>query len=355
MRDLPLCMEILSFSNTDLKFFVDLLHSKGVMAYHRFEALIQAFKQLAEFDQLQGKDMSQHPYVYSTTTIIEFHHFLLGAYFAFDLALKYLQNPNPDMPGGFKMCYQHTATLWRICHSSILREHLALLNGAGLLDGCSITSAQVAVMAGSSRGTDPTVENKSDSTAETSNPHPEGDADDDGMHESTNVEIHALEGDPTNEPEPLDLGLLVLRWFRLHVSHFAALDGLLSFFHGQPLAGKTVRICLLAVRSLQQHEAEWEPVLERVLKDDFALSDRIPEAINIICAEVAQHNTEGSSLRPSIFRHFYDKDSKHFMCCNNAVHCEMALAYLIKNFGAAKSKADLTWFHVCLSLCFFCL
>jgi hypothetical protein len=146
-------------------------------------------------------------------------------------------------------------------------------------------------------------------------------AEDDCMHENINGEIHALGGDPTNDPEPLDLALLVLRWFRLHVSHFAALDDLLSFFHGQPLAGKTVRIHLLAVRSLLPHTAEWELVLQRVLKDDFALRNRIPEAINIICTEIA------NILDP---RHCHPPFSGISMTKTPSISCAVSMLFIVK-------------------------
>ena len=138
--------------------------------------------------------------------------------------------------------------------------------------------------------------------------------------------------------------------FRLHASHFTALDGLLSFFQDKPLTDKTVHIRLLAVRSLSPLEVEWEPILHRVLQN-YTVNFRSSEITDIICAEINRCNT--LPFR-TIFNHFSNRDSKNLMRCSSAVHCESALAYLINNFDdtISKSNADFGWFKVCFLLFF---
>jgi hypothetical protein len=144
-----------------------------------------------------------------------------------------------------------------MCHSSVLREHLAVLHCVRLLNNCIITPATTA---GSVPETDP------------ENP----DLADDCMKEGTDSEMQALTGSPTNAPVQLvDLSLVVLQVFRLHTSHFMALDTLLIFFQGQPLADKVVHICLFAVRSLKPLKVKWEPVLRRADKAQRVLSVQI--------------------------------------------------------------------------------
>jgi hypothetical protein len=98
------------------------------------------------------------------------------------------------------------------------------------------------------------------------------------MKEGMDSEMQALVGG-------LDLSLVVLRVFHLHSSHFTALDGLFTFFQGQPLADKTVRIHLLTMRSLNPLEAEWKPVLHHALLSP-RLTAHASNITTIICAEI---------------------------------------------------------------------
>jgi hypothetical protein len=319
--------KILSLTDIDIRCLVSLLCQNGVLVDHKFDALIDVFRQLAEFDQIQDQDRMQYPHVYSRATIVEFHHFLLAIYYAFDYALNYFRKPDPTSRDiDFETCYKYAATFWRMCHSSVLREHLAVLHRAQLLNDCIITRAAT-----------PGFAHETDSATE-EDPDPA----DDCMKEGTDSEIQALTGNPTNAPVQLqDLSLMVLRVFRLHISHFTALDTLLVFFQGRSLANKTVHIRLLAVRSLIPLKAEWEPVLLRAFKVSTLLTKRVPEITGIICAEI---NRRKISMPNAIFKHFFDEDSKNVMRCATAVHCEIALAYLITNFGHAKSNIDFDWF-----------
>jgi hypothetical protein len=338
-RDLPLCMEILSLTSVDVQFLVGLLREKGVQVDpgYNFNALIKVFRQLAEFDQMKDQmkqNTAQYPQVYTRATIIEFHHFVLAIYYAFDFALNYLRSPDPSSKDvDFEMCYKFAAIFWRMTHSSIFREHLTVLNRAQLLDDYIITT-RVAGSAPAAAPEDPAA--------------PEDSAAEADLKEGTDSEMQALTGGPTDRPtDKQDVSLIIMRVFRLHASHFTALDGLLSFFQDKPLTGKTVRIRLLAVRSLLPIEEEWEPILSRV-----SLNYRLSEIKDIICAEIKRYNTLPF---PTIFNHFSNKDSKNLMRCSSAVHCESALAYLIINFDDAisKSNVDFDWFKVCFLLFFF--
>jgi hypothetical protein len=325
-------MEILLLTDVDLKFLASLLCDKGVPvgSVYKFDALIKVFRQLADFDHLQDQNSAQYPHVYSCATVVEFHHFLLVIYYAFDFALNYLRTPDPTSKDtDFQTCYKYAATFWRMCHSSILREHLAVLHRTQLLNNCIIITR--AATAGFANETD---------LAAAAVPDPA----DDRMKEGTDSEMQALVGPPTDAA--VDLSLLVLRVFCLHTSHFMALDGLLTFFQGQPLANKAVHIRLLAVRPLEPLEAEWEPVLHRVFEISPQLTACASNIKTIICVEIAQRKIASSS---TIFKHFFNRDSKNLMHCATAVHCEIALAYLITNFGDAisKSNTDLDWFKVC--------
>jgi hypothetical protein len=167
---------------------------------------------------------------------------------------------------------------------------------------------------------------------------------DDHMKEGTDSEMQALVGRLTDAA--VDLSLLVLRVFRLHTSHFMALNGLLTFFQGQPLANKAVHIRLLAVQPLEPLVAEWEPVLHRTFKISPRLTAHASNIKTIICVRKLP-NVKSHHLAP--FSNTFDRDSKNLMCCATAVHCEIALAYLIINFGDAisKSNTDFDWFKVC--------
>jgi hypothetical protein len=97
-----------------------------------------------------------------------------------------------------------------------------------------------------------------------------------------------------------ELGLLVLRWFHLHVSHFTALDGLLLCLQGKPLSEKRVHIHLLAVRALPKDTTHWKPVLSRAMEPLYIV-DQLEHAVEIICAEILKQET---SDKFSIFKHF---------------------------------------------------
>ena len=45
---------------------------------------------------MEDQNKAQYPQVCTRATIVEFHHFLLVVYYAFDFALNYLRAPDPS-------------------------------------------------------------------------------------------------------------------------------------------------------------------------------------------------------------------------------------------------------------------
>ena len=230
-------------------------------------------------------------------------------------------------------------------HSSILREHLTVLHCAQLLKDYIIATR------GAGSALDLAAERKADSALE-DKAIPAAEADpDDCVKEGTDSEMQALTDGPMDGPTDnlSDASLIILWMFRLHASHFTALDGLLSFFQDKPLTDRTVHICLLTVRSFRPFEVEWEPVLHRVFQN-YTVNHRSSEITDIICAEL----TDVAPYHFASFSITLPTEIPRISCAVPPLESAQALAYLINNFDNAisKSNIDFDWFKVCFLLFF---
>lgn len=266
--------------------------------------------------------------IHNNNTYIEFHHLIYAVITGYCHAvrsLKYLNKENLENPHLPKSKKTATKTvqllgfvLWKITCSSIFSQHMFFLNRAGFI-----------------RAPQPLpIETGSD-----------GDMDDSLMSdEAMEEEEQILEGAGGKEdqyvsqiPDSQKHALLLVRWTRLLVDHFSSLDYLTRYVGKR--ATMPVRIHLLAVSMASNPlTVPWNRVLDNALQRGHPLSSKeriekaIMDRINLMnkvtsadgVASVDNWLHVGSRTR------FNTKS----VTLRSNVHCEAALAALIKHFQA---------------------
>lgn len=305
--DLALCDEFLAspqtwgildtymktnLSETDLESRVD----------PEFKALRKAMQEVHAFHN-SGVDPSNSkppsPSLYSPATITDFHHLLLCILSGFRYFLEQLSTATPggqDRRDMYQLAWLFTFLLWRVAHSSILREHLALLHSVNLL----------LPRAGSTE----------------SRP---GDA-----KENPDWEHHPTEDDMAGIPQDAeddDMGLTFLRWIRLLVSHVTALE-MLSLFSKQ----KKIHVKLIELRPADiEEKVPWRPVLKKALGTDEAYLEKV---VHVLVKFISQP-AEGGKQRTDFLKHF----EVEIMRVTGVLHCESVLVALIRYLRLARAVA----------------
>jgi hypothetical protein len=280
-----------------------------------FASLRSAFSELDSFRNSGEKDNSQSPSLYTRATVVDFHYLLLTVLAGYRAGLRQLaDNSSPQSSDDYDGAWLFTFLLWRIAHSSILREHLAFLHKAGLLSRLADDVVSGTVDFGMEKGG--------------------AEADDVGEEaaEVTDQEMSfmLLHVEPTNARQQPDMGLVVLRWIHLLVCHITALETLSLFFRREVLGDTKLNIQVVTLRPTPVEQTPWKPVVQRALQSQAPfLYDRYDKIITILadCIQESQRNMEGR--KP--FHYF----TEEVMQVTGNVHCGAALACLVKCSTAA--------------------
>lgn len=257
-------------------------------------------------------------------TCIEFHQLLIALLFTYSKSLSQLvilsdSAEKKTKVNAFVEVWNMSHLLWRIAYSRTLRHHLMVLHRSGL----------ISVPVESGRNTYEGFFNFTGLTSpETQSPSSD-----------ENPEENSLSGDEpdVDDMNNLNMGTQIgevvtvyLRWIRLQVTHFVALQIISSFFQKHPKSGrphkKYVDISLLAVRPPSHIVNTWETLIKDLSTNKFDAEGVITHIKNE--ADSAQRMGTASlyGRSGSILSKF---SSPHFQH-RAAVHCEAALAALAK-------------------------
>jgi hypothetical protein len=313
-RDIPLCDALLA---SDVVF-------KVLTAYIRiqfpdlplefeFGTLRSAFERLRKFHNSGERDMSKCPSLYTKDTAVEFHYLLVTALAGYKAALKCFGSPTDEnnvryTPEHYNHAYMFVHLVWRIAHSSILREHLAFLHTARLLF----------IEDGSAPGGGSQHVSEKGAATETVDEVTDLEGSDVVEQEMTATMLHtSLASDGSR-----DLGIAILRWLRLLVSPITAVETMsLSCMRIQH--GCSIRIQLVDLAPVKCAQFEWKPVMRRALGLHADLKDIIPAVIAVI-----EERTKAGlgPAKNTQLRHFGHQASETE---KGVPHCEVVAACLI--------------------------
>jgi hypothetical protein len=194
-----------------------------------------------------------------------------------------------------------TFLLWRIAHSSILRLHLTFLHAAELL-----------FLDNAHRGGDgfgletETVDGGPEVTDQ----------------EMSVIQLHATSTGKHQQPG----GVVFLRWIHLLVSDLTVLE-ILSLFlsHGTPSHMK-VHVHTVALLPSTPDKALWKPVIECALHSQGPL---LLGHYDKVIATLTGHIKRGKENTDTLT--FYHNFTEQVMAVTGFVHCEAALACLVKH------------------------
>jgi hypothetical protein len=307
-RDIPLCDALLA---SDGVFDILKAYARTQFPHlpleFKFGTLRSAFERLRKFHNSGETDMSKCPSLYTKDTAVEFHYLLVTAVAGYKATLQCLGSPTDGnnvryTTEQYNNAYMFVHLLWRIAHSSILREHLTLLHAARLLS----------IADGSGRGGGSNHVSEKGAAAATVD-----EVTDVVDQEMTATQVHA-----SNSDGLLDLGIAILRWLRLLVSPITAVETMsLSCIRVQP--GCSIRIQLVDLAPVKCAEFEWKPVIGRALRLDPNLKDLTPAVVAII--EERSKAGLGPAKRTQL-RQFCDQMSATE---RGVPHCEIVTACLI--------------------------
>lgn len=313
-RDLPLCYALLhSASKSDVFPILQISLSRtkipDLPLGFNFNTLRAALKALEAFHDSQGEDMSNCPPLYTKDTAVEFHYLLLTVLSEYHSTIHILGQPDKGLTSKqYSTGYLFIFLLWRIAHSSILREHLAFLNAAGLL------SIFFQTKPGSGPAeTQTKAQHKSAGSGQ--------DADADAVDQELNATLHAK---PSMARQATDLGIATLRWLRLLVCPITALETIsLACIHSKHRNTKIeIRIVDLTPVG-REDEFDWTSVLSDALLSKPELS--LPQALDKI-RKTIKDGFQGSPLR-STLRQF--TSGSQIVRESGVTHCELAAVSLI--------------------------
>ncbi|KAM6490946.1 hypothetical protein JOM56_010248 [Amanita muscaria] len=261
---------------------------------------------------------------YTADSYVEFHQLLLAILFGYEKALNNLKSHeagSSSIVGAATEVWNLTHFLWRIACSRMLRYHLAVLKFGKLLVIPTFSAKSIyhrqTVTHQNNPGTDTSTEEDPVAVA---------------------VDEEPDEGDIANlnmgEENP-DVALVFLRWFRLHVTQFIALNNI-SAFCARSASRFTLNISLLAVRSPPQSNISWEEAIQELASlhppgvngtfNAKASIDFIKKKVNI------------RSIGREPFKSL-PQFSKPCFALPGTVHCEAALASLSKYSEQAAAGA----------------
>ena len=260
-RDIPLCDALLASDGVfDLLTNYTRTQFPDLPSEFNFGTLRGAFEQLRRFDSSGAVDMSKCPSIYTKDSAVEFHYLLLTAIAVYKAVLRCLGSPNDEKGVRYTIqdydgAYMIVHLLWRIAYSTILREHLSVLQTAGLF------------IVYYTSGTDATRLTR-DGVVDLEDP-------DVVDEEMTATQLRDKSG-------LLDVRIAILRWLRLLVSPVTAIETIsLSCIHREH-ENPTFKIQLVDLVPVQCNKFEWGPVLERALWLDPQLNSCVPEVIEIV-------------------------------------------------------------------------
>ena len=357
-RDIPLCNTLLTLDMSIFDVIATFLTDVGLKLDGRFDALLKAFQQLSDFHRSSG-NMADCPAVYTSKTAMEFHYLLIGTIRGFMHALRSFdatKSAGPNSGQGALLLVMHnvswkfTHLLWRISHSSILREHLSYLAAVNLLQlrsndgGDDVNNAE--------------PDDDGGHGAENVNPTNDGghgvdNVDPDSNNNLKDDEAEANEAAQDSGPEiPLlraasgDIALVFVRWTRLLISHITALDTLLLFLQRKSLREKVLRIHMLAVRPPKKLNLRWVNFLRTVLpaaKEGKIAVDN-DDIITTIALHITKYKQEHPEDKKSIFWRCSHEDSANqnewVATVSPPIHCEVALALLLTDLKSAKTDQE---------------
>ena len=247
--------------------------------------------------------MKNCPCVYTSETAMEFHYLLLGTIAGYKNMLTFLNIPpkHSDLNIIYNVSWRLTHLLWRISHSSILREHLAFLTTTELL--------------------------KLDDNVQKCDVHDAAkvDVDEIDVQEVVHQELMALN---TIHQKHGDIALSFVRWIRLLISHVTALDILLLFLQHETLKHKKLHIHMIAVRVPKKFSLPWVNILQRAVPLD---EQQLSEVVQQIYKYTQEYTMANPNNKKSIFFRFKNDGDmpKWIMNVIGTVHCELALAFLL--------------------------
>jgi hypothetical protein len=306
-RDIPLCDALLA-SDGVFDLLMNYMHTQfpDLPSEFNFGILRSAFEQLRRFDSSGETDMSKCPSIYTNDSVVEFHYLLLTVLAGYKAGLEMLgtqcdvtghEDQPPYQPEDYDLTWMFTFLLWRIAHSSILQFHLTFLHATKLL---SLDDARLGDCVGLE------TDNVDTETAD---------------QEMSIIQLHAMSTSKHQQPE----GLAFLCWLHLLVSDLTVLENLSLFFsHGAPSCMK-VHVHAIALPPTSTDKALWQLVIERALHTQAPLLYRhYDEIITTLVDRIktGQEHTHAFTF----YRHFTEQG----MAVPGSVHCEAALACLVK-------------------------
>jgi hypothetical protein len=308
MRDIPLCDALLA-SDGIFDFLTASTRTQfpDLPLNFNFGTLRSAFEQLRRFGSSGETDMSKCPCIYTKDSAAEFHYLLLTAIAVYKAVLRCLGSPN-DAKGvrytiqDYDGAYMIVHLLWRIAHSAILREHLSVLQTAGLfvIYYTSGTDAMRFTRDGVVDLEDPDVVDE----------------------EMTATQLCDKSG-------LLDVGIAILRWLRLLVSPLTAIETISLSCIRREHENTTFEIQLVDLAPVQCNKFEWGPVLEHALRLDPQLNSCVPEVIEIVDEQAK------ASLGPALRTHLWEFGGQDFVTETGVPHCELVTATLLRHLVRA--------------------
>jgi hypothetical protein len=262
--------------------------------------------------------MSKCPSLYTKDTAVEFHYLLVTVLAGYKAGLEVLGTQcdmghggrTPYQPEDYDLTWMFTFLLWRIAHSSILRSHLTFLHAAELL-----------ILDDALRGGDRFDLETDNVEIETAGGGPEI-----TDQEMSVIQFHAMSTGKHQQPA----GVVFLRWIHLLVSDLTALEILSLFFsHGTPSHMK-VHVHAVALPPPLPDKALWKPVIERALHSQAPLLLR---RYDEIIATLVDYIKQGKENTDTFM--FYHHFTEQVMAVTGSVHCEAALACLVKHSTTA--------------------
>jgi hypothetical protein len=255
---------------------------------------------------------------------VEFHYLLLTVLAGYRAGLELLGNEDnlgnasgteTYAPEDYDLAWIFTLLLWRIAHSSMLRDHLVFLHTAGLLSPAAPGNS--GMEADNLDGRVKTRQ-KSDKAA---------------------IWLHIM---MTRNHHLPGEGHMFLYWIHLLVSDLTALETLSHFFISEIPNHMTVHIHPIALRPrAPAGKVFWKPVIERALQSQNSLH---PHYDAIVTTLIECINKDKESTEKYIYHRYFTDET---MTVTGSVHCEAALACIMKYPGACTSGMDIKY-NVCL-------
>jgi hypothetical protein len=315
-RDIPLCDALLASDGVfDVLTKYIRTQFPDLPSEFNFGTLRSAFVQLRKFNSSGETGMSKCPSIYTKDTAVEFHYLLLTVLAGYKAGLEVLgsqcdvmghEDRPPYQPEDYDLTWMFTFLLWRIAHSSVLRFHLTFLHAAELL------SLDDALFGGGRFGLE--TDNVETETAD------EGPGVTD--QEMSVIQLHATSTSKHQQPE----GLAFLRWLHLLVSDLTALENLSLFFSHGTSSHMKVHVHTIALPPTSADKALWKPVVEHALHSQAPLLYRhYDEIITTLVDRIKKGKDNSHKFM------FYHHFTEEVMAVPGSVHCEAALACLVKH------------------------